>query len=60
MIGAPTLVDSAEDVDAFLSANENPAAVFADRPAFEAYFPVLGQVGYATRDLVWGTQYVPE
>ncbi len=60
MVAAPTLVDSPEDVDEFMFANENAAEVFVDREAFEAYLPVLGQVSYASRDLVWATQYVPE
>lgn len=60
MVAAPTLINTPELVDEFLAANADPASVFSDRERYETYLPLLGQVSYATRDVVWGSEYVPE
>ncbi|MBX3194049.1 MAG: sugar ABC transporter substrate-binding protein [Microbacteriaceae bacterium] len=60
MVAAATLLDSPAAVDEFIEVNANPSVVFADRERFESYLPLLGQVSYATRDLVWDSEYVPE
>lgn len=60
MVAAPTLVNSPELVDEFLEVNANPAVVFQDRDRFEKYLPLLGQVSYQTRSLVWEETYTPE
>ena len=44
---------SASEVSAFEAAGQDPAAVFADRSAYERYLPLFGSVSHATRSLRW-------
>lgn len=59
MVAATTVLDSRAKVDAFLSDNADPATIFADRARYDAYLPLLGNVSYETRDVVWQEEYVP-
>jgi ribose transport system substrate-binding protein len=53
-------LDSAATIDVYLADNNNPAAVFADRAMYERYCPLLGNVSYETRDVVWRSEYIPK
>lgn len=59
MVAEAILLDSPARVDAFLADNADPARVFKDRKRYEHYFPLLGNVSYATRRTVWQQEYVP-
>jgi len=59
MVAQSILLDSAARVDTYLAVNADPAGVFADRRRYERYFPLLGNVSYATRHTVWQQEYVP-
>lgn len=52
------MTDAAK-VDAFEEANRNPAKVIADPAALSSYMALLGNVGYANRDVVWEGAYEP-
>jgi len=59
MVADPLLLDSPAKVDQYRADMANPAAVFADHTKLETYCPLLGQVSYATRTLVWQDAYTP-
>ena len=46
-------LDSAAAVERFTAASEDPAAVFADRTAYEGYLPLYGNVSHADRRTFW-------
>lgn len=59
VVAKAVLIDSPARVDSYLAANKDPAPVFADREHYEQYLPLLGNVGYATRRMVWREEYSP-
>ena len=59
MVAESIVVDSPGAVDAFLADNADPAPVFADRQRYERYFPLLGNVGHASRTTIWRKDFVP-
>jgi ribose transport system substrate-binding protein len=52
-------LDSATAVDQFRDAGADPASVFADRPQYEAYLPLYGNVSHATRHSYWTSAVDP-
>ena len=52
-------LDSAAAVDQFLSSNADPASVFADREAYEAYLPLYGNVSHSSRHRYWTSPVDP-
>jgi len=50
---------SPKEVAHFQDVNHNTAESFADTDVLNAYLPLLGNVGYATRDVVWDAEYEP-
>jgi hypothetical protein len=40
-------------VSRFTSASADPAAVFADRPSYQKYLALYGNVSHATRHTYW-------
>ncbi|AWK72720.1 hypothetical protein CBI38_15260 [Rhodococcus oxybenzonivorans] len=59
IVAKPIVLDSPGSVDTYIADNASPAAVFADRTRYERYLPLLGNVSYATREIVWHEEYVP-
>ncbi|HUR49774.1 MAG TPA: sugar ABC transporter substrate-binding protein [Acidimicrobiales bacterium] len=52
-------LDSAAAVDRFTEASADPASVFADRPLYEEYLPLYGNVDYSTRQTFWTSPVDP-
>jgi hypothetical protein len=59
MVANTTLVDSPAAVAAFEDDNAELEATFSDRQKYENYFPLLGNVSYASRHTFWNQDYVP-
>ena len=59
MVANTTLVDSPQKVTAFEAANADLEGTFSDRQKYEEYFPLLGNVSYASRHTFWDQDYVP-
>jgi len=59
MVANTTLVDSPRKVAAFEADNADLDGTFSDRQRYERYFPLLGNVSYASRHTFWNQDYVP-
>lgn len=52
-------LDSGAAIDRFTEASADPASVFADRPQYEGYLPLYGNVSYSTRHTYWTSPVDP-
>ncbi len=52
-------LDSADAVEQFEAAGEDPAAVFGDRARYEEYLPLYGNVSYESRQRFWTSPVDP-
>ncbi len=52
-------LDSADAVEQFEAAGEDPSAVFADRARYEEYLPLYGNVSYQSRQQYWTSPVDP-
>ena len=52
-------LDSASAVEQFATASADPASVYADRPRYEKYLPLYGNVSYASRHDYWTSPVNP-
>jgi ribose transport system substrate-binding protein len=59
MVANTTLLDSPQKVDAFEADNADLKGTFSDSQRYEKYFPLLGNVSYASRHTFWNQDYVP-
>jgi ribose transport system substrate-binding protein len=59
MVAKTTLVDSPSAAATFLADARDPKSTFEDAAKYEKYLPLLGNVSYAQRRLVWNSDYEP-
>jgi ribose transport system substrate-binding protein len=59
MVANTTLVDSPAAVASFEADNADLKGTFSNPGRYQKYFPLLGNVSYATRHTVWTDNYVP-
>jgi ribose transport system substrate-binding protein len=59
MVANTTLLDSPAAVAAFQADNASPKRTFEDQQKYQRYFPLLGNVSFATRHDYWTEDYVP-
>lgn len=59
MVAKTTLVNSPEIAATFLADARNPKATFEDLARYQKYLPLLGNVTYEERSLIWNSDYEP-